>query len=194
MSRSDEIASFIFKGLIAQNSFSEKKLSVSQNLTYEKISKRVSIDLFEKEILEQSKKMSAVYIAISSFENMLRGIITEKLISEKGEGWWQSNSISQSIRSKAERKLEDEKKHRWHTPRGSNLIYFTELKDLVSIITNDKNWTFFEDLFGNMDWVKHSVKSIERSRNVIMHSGYLSIEDIERIGIIIRDWMRQLGE
>ena len=51
----------------------------------------------------------------------------------------------------------------------------------------------FEDLFGDSDWVRHSVKSLERSRNVIMHSGQLTLEDIERVGITIRDWVRQVG-
>ena len=36
-------------------------------------------------------------------------------------------------------------------------------------------------------------KTLERSRNVIMHSGQLSKKDIERIGTNIRDWISQVG-
>jgi len=89
--------------------------------------------------------------------------------------------------------MADEKQNRWHTQRGLSPIYFTELKDLVSTICKPQNWEFFEDLFGDPDWVRHSIKSLERSRNVIMHSGQLTLEDIERVGIVIRDWVRQVG-
>ncbi|MDU2194155.1 MAG: hypothetical protein E7E26_00215 [Clostridiales bacterium] len=35
--------------------------------------------------------------------------------------------------------------------------------------------------------------TLERSRNVIMHSGELGKRDIERIGTNIRDWISQVG-
>ena len=35
--------------------------------------------------------------------------------------------------------------------------------------------------------------TIERSRNVIMHSGSLDRVDIERVGMNIRDWIKQVG-
>ena len=62
---------------------------------------------------------------------------------------------------------------------------------MISIIQN--NWENFEDLLPDVDWVRHIIKTIERSRNVIMHSGQLSLEDIERVGMNIRDWVRQVG-
>lgn len=40
---------------------------------------------------------------------------------------------------------------------------------------------------------KGDISTIERSRNVIMHSGELSARDVERIGINIRDWISQVG-
>lgn len=193
--KDSKVAGFIFKAQLAQESLNHvNKASFEKSeLSYVSISKKVSMEILDKELVAEATKMSAVYIVIASFENMLREIVTAKLLLEKGENWWTSNAISGEIRNKAKRKEDDEKLHRWHTARGVNPIYFTELKDLVSIICNENNWPFFEDLFGNSDWVRHSVKSLERSRNVIMHSGQLSIEDIERVGIVVRDWIRQIG-
>ena len=71
------------------------------------------------------------------------------------------------------------------------LIYFTEIKDLTAII--QQNWSSFEALLQDMDWVRHLLRTVERSRNVIMHSGQLALDDIERVGISIRDWIRQAG-
>jgi hypothetical protein len=44
-----------------------------------------------------------------------------------------------------------------------------------------------------VEWATSIFASIERSRNVIMHSGVLDIEDVERLGINIRDWIKQVG-
>ena len=40
---------------------------------------------------------------------------------------------------------------------------------------------------------KEIFTTLEKSRNVIMHSGELGERDIERIGINIRDWISQVG-
>lgn len=46
----------------------------------------------------------------------------------------------------------------------------------------------------SIDWARQIIQTIERSRNVIMHSGELGRKDIERIGTNIRDWISQVGE
>lgn len=194
-SKETKIAGFVYKAQVFQESvldLSQTKSGKSE-LSFESISKKVSLNYFDSALVEDATKMSAVYIAIASFENMLRGIVVGKLLIEKGEDWWDSDAISSDIRKRADKKREDEKQNRWHTQRGISPINFTELKDLVAIICNPQNWDFFEDLFGDPDWVRHSIRSLERSRNVIMHSGQLTLEDIERVGIAIRDWVRQVG-
>ncbi len=45
----------------------------------------------------------------------------------------------------------------------------------------------------NPEWAKQIFKTVERSRNIIMHSGYLEAEDIERLGMSLRDWLAQIG-
>lgn len=191
----NKLAGFIYKAQVLQVSIDSQSKKIDPNgaLTLETVSRKVSLNYLDKTLVEDARKMSGVYIAIASFENMLREIIADMLLEEKGEEWWTSNAISAEIRKKAEKKQQDESQNRWHTPRGLNPIYFTELKDLVSIISNPNNWPYFENLCGDPDWVRHSVKSLERSRNVIMHSGQLSLEDVERVGLVIRDWVRQVG-
>ena len=194
-SRENKLAGFVYRAQIFQERIthlSVRKGSEGQ-LSPERVAKKVSLDYLDNDLVEDAQKMAGVYVAIASFENMLRGIISDVLLEEKGESWWSSDSISSEIKKKAEKKQEDEGQNRWHTPRGINPIYFTEMKDLVSIICNQNNWPYFENLFGDPDWVRHSVKSLERSRNVIMHSGQLTMEDIERVGLVIRDWVRQVG-
>lgn len=193
MNTKASLASFIYHGQIAQSAC-EKSTGTNKQESefgYEVILKKVSALQLDEDIVGAAKKMSAVYIAIAAFENSFREIISEKLLEKHGEKWWDSNAISNEIRKKADQKKQDERNSRWHGQRGISPLAFTELKDLVAIVAN--NWADFEPLFGDQDWIRQNVRSIERSRNVIMHSGQLAIEDIERIGIIIRDWIRQVG-
>jgi len=68
---------------------------------------------------------------------------------------------------------------------------YCDFGDLASIIVT--NWAVFEDVLGNMEWAKAVFGTLEKSRNIVMHGGILAKEDIERIGMNIRDWIRQTG-
>lgn len=56
-----------------------------------------------------------------------------------------------------------------------------------------QNYELFEVHIVSIDWARQIFQMIERSRNVIMHSGELGRRDIERIGTNIRDWINQVG-
>jgi len=92
---------------------------------------------------------------------------------------------------RAETRQEQEAKHKFHTTRGDSPLNYIELKDLLNIIR--ANWEAFEALLPSSEWTASVFDSVERSRNVIMHSGSLGPRDIERVGIHLRDWMTQVG-
>ena len=188
----NRVAGFVLKGQLAEVALERFTQSGQRRgeLTFESIARKVSLKDLDPEAVADATKMSAIYIAIASFENMVRELISTRLLEEKGANWW-DDCVSSDVRKRAEQKTKDEERIRWHGTRGISPIYFTELKDLVSII--QQNWSSFEDLLPDIEWVRHIIRTIERSRNVIMHSGQLSIDDIERVGMNIRDWIRQIG-
>jgi len=134
--------------------------------------------------------MAPAYTAISAFENSVREFVSKRLLEHAGENWW-LQCVSEKIRQKAEGRRDEEAKIRWHTPRGDEPLNYTEFGDLTSIIS--QNWDQFETHLRNQDWVRQIISTLERSRNVIMHSGDLGNEDLERIGTVIRDWIKQVG-
>lgn len=71
------------------------------------------------------------------------------------------------------------------------MIHYCQLGDLHSILQN--NFDKFSDYLPSIDWVSHIIRAVERSRNVIMHAGDLSMQDIERVAMNVRDWLRQVG-
>jgi hypothetical protein len=97
----------------------------------------------------------------------------------------------QRIRKTSKTRMEEDAKYRWHGARGASEINYCDFGDLSSIIVT--NWDVFEDLLGNLEWVKAILTSLEKSRNIVMHSGSVAKEDVERIGMNIRDWIRQAG-
>ena len=71
-------------------------------------------------------------------------------------------------------------------------INYCDFGDLSSIIVT--NWAGFENVLANMEWVKAVLSTLEKLRNITMHGGnHLAKEDVERIGMNIRDWTRQTG-
>lgn len=87
--------------------------------------------------------------------------------------------------------MEEDAKFRWHGARGTSEMNYCDFSDLSSIIVT--NWDVFENLLSNLEWAKAILNALEKSRNIVMHGGVLSKEDIERIGMNIRDWIRQAG-
>ena len=189
----DRLYSFVMRGELAKVSLSyTEALSKhhSSDIIVQDYIESLSLDLLDDEYISSSKLMATVYTAISAFENTIREFVVKILIENKGENWWE-DCVSEKIRNKAETRKEQEDKVRWHTQRGDSLINYTEFGDLASIMNN--NIDLFSDHIVSIEWARNIIATVERSRNVIMHSGELSARDIERIGINIRDWISQVG-
>jgi hypothetical protein len=189
----DRLLAFTFRGLLIEEALDRAgrfRPALASAAIDADVGKRVSIDLLPPDAVARARRMATVYIAVTAFENSFRDLIAETLAERHGDDWW-NVAVSEGVRNKAESRREDENKIRWHTPRGDSIINYTEFGDLSSIVL--QNWTEFEDLLQSHDWVKGIVKPLERSRNVIMHGGDLQAEDIERVGVAIRDWVRQVG-
>ena len=189
----DKLYAFVMKGELTKVALSNtgtiSKHSSSDLLAQEYIDS-LSLDLLDDELVNTAKQMSTVYTAIAAFENTVRQFVIKILIENKGENWWEE-SVSDKIRTKAESRKHEEEKIRWHTPRGDSLINYVEFGDLASIMS--QNPELFEDHIISIEWARQIFNTLERSRNVIMHSGELGKRDIERIGIHIRDWINQVG-
>jgi hypothetical protein len=193
MSSADDIYAFAFRGLLTEEALDAagRLPNLPSNpAVNEEVAKRLSIDLLDKEMVARASAMAAVYTAIASFENAVRRLVSTVLLEGIGADWWQT-CVSEKIRQRAESRRDEELKIRWHAPRGEEPLNYTEFGDLVSIMS--QNWERFEPFVRSLDWARQLITSLERSRNVIMHSGELEIEDVERIGGLIRDWVKQVG-
>jgi hypothetical protein len=150
----------------------------------------LSFDLFDEDLLEQARLMSTVYTAVAAFEMSVRKFVKKVLMDAYGEEWW-DKGVSDNIRKFVRTRRTDEEKVKWHGARGDDLLSYTELGHLPQIM--QQNWQFFDAYVPRVDWATALFSTLERSRNVIMHSGSLSLPDVERIGMNIRDWNKQVA-
>jgi hypothetical protein len=187
MKSSDQVYSFVFRGLLTKEAIDTviaETAEPTEKGTIEDIESLLALDALDERFVLDARQMAQVYVLIAAFENSVRELISSTLKEEIGEDWW-NKCASEKIRQQATQRMEEEEKIRWHTPRGNDPINFTMLPNLLNVIR--QNHEHFP-IIPNIDWASNIFEVIERSRNVIMHSGRISRRDMARLGTFIRDW------
>lgn len=187
-----DLYSFVYRGVLTdeavRRSLPGETGEVGQ--AEQDIQRRIPVEILDDTFVAGAMKMAPVYVAIAAFENSVRAFIEERLLEKVGATWWDT-AISAPIKSEADRRRKEEEQIRWHGSRGTSPLAFVQLEDLSNIIQN--NHAHFKDLVPTVEWAREIFKSLARSRNVIMHSGQLTLADVERVAMNIRDWVRQVG-
>lgn len=189
---SGDVYEFMFRGLLAEESLdgAGRAPIVRSDLFNADAAAQLSLDLLDETHVAAATSMAAVYVAVAAFENSVRQLVTATLRESVGDDWW-DKAVSGTIQKQCKTRQEDEERHRFHTQRGDSPINYTDLRNLSNIIR--ANWECFADFLPSAEWATAIFDTIERSRNVIMHSGALDAEDIARIGTNLRDWVKQVG-
>jgi len=187
-----DLYSFVYRGVLTEEALDRTGRMRKSHFGSDgarRLQLSLSFDLLDPDLLADSQRMSVVYAAIHAFENMVRTLVTKGMLEKHNAGWWEK--VPDRIKKLSKSRMEEDAKSRWHGTRGTTDINYCDFGDLSSIIVT--NWEVFENVLGNMEWAKAILTNLEKSRNVVMHGGALAQEDIERIGVNIRDWIRQAG-
>lgn len=188
-----DLYSFVFRGELANQALDGTGLLAKATVVQEgleEFSQALSLELLDSDDIAAAQRMGIVYVAITAFERSARAFTRRVLEDEYAGDWW-TEGVSEKIRKFAEDRRADELKTKWHGDRGDDLLDYTEMGHLPNIM--QQNFSLFEAHIRRIDWATSLFSTIERSRNVIMHSGVLELEDAERVGMNIRDWLRQVG-
>jgi hypothetical protein len=187
-----DLYSFVYRGVLTEEALDRAGRRRRDHFGGEEAQqaqRSLSYDFLDHDLLSEAKRMSVVYAAIHTFENSVRLLVTKAMAEAYSETWW--SKVPERIRKTSKSRMEEDAKFRWHGARGVSEINYCDFSDLSSIVIT--NWDVFDDLLGNMEWAKAALNTLEKSRNIVMHGGSLSKEDVERIGMPIRDWIRQAG-
>jgi hypothetical protein len=193
MSDDGSVYEFAFRGLLAEEALDRagRPSRIGSGMFDADVAERLSLNVLDEDHVAAAKLMAAVYVAVAAFENSARELVTTVLREGVGDDWWEK-AVSAPIQKSCKSRLEEEEKHRFHTQRGDAPINYTDLKNLANIIRANQEH-FIPDFIPSAEWATAIFDTIERSRNVIMHSGTLDAEDVARVGMNLRDWVKQVG-
>ena len=183
---------FVFNGLLLQDSLEtlEKEgISVRKSGDLAPVSRVVEAD-FSPKIWHDANNMASVYQAIFCIENTLRSFIVERMSERYGLDWWE-DKVGSKIKKAVKTLKDEEQKNKFFSSRSDYEIGYTMLGNLGSIITD--NWEDFSDIIPNQAWLNSRMQDLEMARNIVMHTGVLPQDEIERITSIVRDILRQIG-
>lgn len=150
----------------------------------------IPLEDFAAPIRRSAMRALPAYLAFFCIENSVREVVSDRLAENHGVDWW-STCVSRPIRDRVDARRQQEGLKRWHIRRGEQEIYYTDFGDLRSMIQS--NWTDFEDLFPDQNWITSRLDELEASRNIIAHSNVLDDREIGRIALYLQDWTRQVG-
>ena len=187
-----DLYSFVYRGILTEEALDKVGRRRRSHLGSEEVrslQRSLSFDYLDADRLVDAQQMAIVYTAVHAFENSVRATVTKAMAEKHGDTWWEK--VPERIRKMTKSRMEEDAKSRWHGTRGATDVNYCDFGDLSSIIVT--NWEVFEALLGNLEWAKATLNALEKSRNIVMHGGNLAREDIERIGMNIRDWIRQAG-
>lgn len=193
-----DLYSFTFRGLLAEEALDKAgRLRYSPEAIYfsEDIAKKLYLHEIDEKYVQQSKSMITAFTAITAFESATREFVYSVLKGVHNTDWW-TKGVQKGIREKAQGRKDSESKIKWHVNRGDAMMSYLDFGDLPKIMCSQDNWLCFEPYFGfanSQEWVRSLFEDIEKSRNVIMHSGILDEFDIARLGMNIRDWLHQIN-
>lgn len=186
------IKEFVFNALLTQDTFrslESEGISVSSSDDYVTISRVVERD-FSPRVWHDAINMSSVYTALYCIENTIRNFIVERMSEHYGIDWWE-NKVPKKIKDAVVNLKKQEEKNKYHSNRSGNEIGYTMLGNLGQIII--ANWDDFSDIVPNQAWLTSRMDDLEMSRNIIMHTGVLPVDETERIESIVKDLLRQIG-
>lgn len=193
MTQVSDAYEFVFRGLLADEALDaagRKRREFSGVLDAD-LAASLSTELLDEDLVASARRMATVYTAVAAFENNARDLVSTAMLDAVGADWWDT-CVSTKVRGRAQRLQDEDEKYRFHKQRGGDPITYTTLGDLNNIVRANYE-DVFEAFFPSPEWVTSTFDAIERSRNVIMHSGSLDPEDVERVGIHVRDWVKQVG-
>ncbi|MGA2361053.1 MAG: Swt1 family HEPN domain-containing protein [Candidatus Aminicenantales bacterium] len=147
--------------------------------------------LLSTSLVEDARKMSGIYPTYYVLENSLRVVIIRILERKYGSDWWEKKVPVDPKRNVASRKSEEDKKP-WTGKRGQHEIFYSDFKDLKSIIR--ANAADFKPIFMDLEWIAQKLTELENPRNIVAHHNPLDKNDIKRIEVFFADWIKLLGK
>lgn len=187
-----QLSDFFFRGLLARHAVRDMQATGLLRYPLSGDADISDVDLLasvSEAVRSSSLHMQRCYRLLFVLENVVREFVSE-VFEDSGDPNWFENRASNQIKKKvADRKMA-ESKNQWHTGRNAQSINYIDFGDLALLIQT--HYDLFKDLLPGQTWAVSRLNDAERSRNVIAHTNILSDEEVARLEMLVRDWVRQV--
>lgn len=188
-----QLRHFVFTGLLTTHAVKDMEASGLLRTREASKAERDDADLYapvQEGIRAGSLHMRRAYRLLYVMENIVRDLIASRLEEVDGPEWFDKRATAPMKRAVEQRKAAEEK-NQWHAGRNRAPIYYLDFSDLSKLLIN--HWSEFEELLPPQTWVQSRLEEAERSRNVIAHTNLLADEEVSRLEMYLRDWIKQIG-
>lgn len=182
----------MFRGLLAKHAIHDMEADGLLRAPTHDDQERGDIDLLapvSDSVRAGSLYMQRCFRLLYVLENVVREFVSEVLEELDHESWFDNRASAVMKKKVADRKAA-EARNQWHTGRNQEPIYYLDFGDLALLIQS--HWVAFKDLLPTQSWAVSRLQDAERSRNVIAHTNLLSDEEVVRLEMHVRDWVRQV--
>lgn len=186
------LSDFMFRGLLTKHAIRDMQAVGQLREPMGDAQESGDIDLMapvSESIRSGSLYMQRCYRLLFVLENVVREFVREVLEELDQEKWFEKRA-SVPMKKKVEDRKATEAKNQWHAGRNAHPIYYLDFGDLALLIQS--HWNDFKDLLPTQSWAVSRLQDAERSRNVIAHTNVLSDEEVVRLEMHVRDWVRQV--
>lgn len=186
------LSDFMFRGLLAKHAIRDMQAAGQLRDPATNAQERSDIDLFapiSDSVRSGSLYMQRCFRLLFVLENVVREFVQDVLEEIDKDDWFEKRA-SGAMKKKVEDRKATEAKNQWHAGRNPQPIFYLDFGDLALLIQN--HWNEFKDLLPTQSWAVSRLQDAERSRNVIAHTNVLSDEEVVRLEMHVRDWIRQV--
>jgi hypothetical protein len=143
-------------------------------------------DYFDQKIYYEAQNMAQYYTIFYCLERSVRDIVVEKLKAIHGGNWWETKvpeTIQKNVKENMQRELDA-----GVSIRSDQEIDYTTFGELGEIVK--ANWADFGDIFKSVKAFTKIMTSLNILRGPIAHCCSLSEDEVDRLNLVVRDWMR----
>lgn len=185
--KEDRLRSYCFSCMASKSDLDllQKKINYPL-LKKTELKQNTLTDYFDQGVLYEAQDMAQYYTIFYCLERSARNIVVDKLKAIHGGNWWMNkvpDNIQKSVRDNMKRELDA-----GVTIRSEMEIDYTTFGELGEIVR--ANWTDFGDIFKSVKAFTKIMSSLNILRGPIAHCCNLSEDEIDRLNLIVRDWIR----
>jgi hypothetical protein len=148
-----------------------------------------NVPFVEDQVFSAAYNNAEIYPVIYLFENSVRKFVVAVMKMNFGDNWWAEKveNVNTSIQRNVTIRRLAEKEAPWHSKRGADPIFYTDIDDLEKII-NTYSKEFRKVLKGKFEHVIVWIDEIEKTRNILAHNNPVAKKDKERLMVFAHDW------